>query len=150
AQDVAWTLVVLVMLMAFLVFVLAGGRALEQVLDAAGLSGRLSVWSILRWPAAAVAALLIVAVVRWAAPTGDRPRFALVTPGALVSVAVLIVASIGFDIYVSNFASYNSTYGAFAGGVIMLLWIWLAAVALLFGAEFDAARREDGPGPPPS
>jgi membrane protein len=144
AQDVAWTLVVLVMVIAFLVFAVAGGRALEQALELVGVDGQLSVWSIVRWPAAAVTALLIVALVRWAALSGDRPPFRLATPGVLVSVVVLIVASVGFDIYVSNFASYNSTYGAFAGGVIVLLWIWLAAVALLLGAELDAARGETG------
>jgi membrane protein len=79
--------------------------------------------------------------VRWASPTGGRPPFRLAPPGAVVSVLVLIVETVGFDVYVSNIATYNSTYGAFAGGVILLLWIWLASIAFLFGAELDAARE---------
>jgi membrane protein len=59
-------------------------------------------------------------------------------------VAVLIAETIGFDVYVSTFASYNTTYGAFAGGVILLLWIWLACIAFLIGAELDAALAEPG------
>jgi membrane protein len=59
-----------------------------------------------------------------------------------VSVLVLLVETVGFDVYVSNIATYNATYGTFAAGVILLLWIWLASIAFLFGAELDAAREE--------
>lgn len=142
AQDVGWTLVVLAMVIVLLVFVAASGRALEELLGLVGLADDLSAWSIIRWPGAALAALLTVAIVRWASPTGVRPPFRLATPGAIVSVLVLMVETIGFDLYVSSIATYNATYGTFAGAVILLLWIWLAAIAFLFGAELDAAREE--------
>jgi len=51
---------------------------------------------------------------------------------------VWIVASVLFAVYVSNFGSYNKTYGSLAGAVIFLLWLWITNLALLFGAEFDA------------
>jgi membrane protein len=142
AQDIGWTLVLLVLVLVLLVCALVSGRVLEELLDLLGLGERLSIWTIARWPAIAVAGLLIVAVVRWAAPTGARPPFRLATPGALVSVAVLIVATIGYDVYVTSIATYNTTYGAFAGAIILMLWIWLAAIALLLGAELDAALAE--------
>lgn len=142
AQDVGWTLVVLAMLLILLFFALVGGRVLEEVLAFLGLGTELSVWRIVRWPAVAVAGLLMIAVVRWAAPTGGRPPFRLATAGTVVSVAVLIVETIGYDVYVSTIATYNATYGAFAGAIILLLWIWLAAIAFLFGAELDAALAE--------
>jgi membrane protein len=142
AADIGWTLVVLAMVIVLLVFVVASGRALEQVAGLVGLDGKLDVWAIARWPAAAAVALVIVAVVRWAAPTGGRPPFRIVSRGAMWSVAVLLVETVGFDVYVSSFATYNSTYGTFAAGVILLLWIWLASIAFLFGAELDAARAE--------
>lgn len=148
AQDVGWSLVVLAMVMALIVLGLASGRALEEVVALLGLDKKLDVWAIARWPVAAAVALLIVAVVRWAAPTGGRPPFRIATYGAAVSVAVLIVETIGFDVYVSSIATYNTTYGTFAAGVILLLWIWLASIAFLFGAELDAARAErDAPAP---
>jgi membrane protein len=53
-----------------------------------------------------------------------------------------VLATAGFDVYVSSIASYNTTYGAFAGSVILLLWIWLISSALLFGAELDAVLAE--------
>jgi len=142
AQDVGWTLAVLAMVIVLAVLAVAGGRLLEELLRAAGKAHGLGAWSVIRWPAAALAALAIVAMVRWAAPTGARPRFRPASPGAVLSVLVLMAETIGFDFYVTSLATYNATYGAFAAGVILLLWIWLAAGAFLFGAELDAVRDE--------
>jgi membrane protein len=58
--------------------------------------------------------------------------------GAFVAIVVWVVASAAFGFYVSNFASYNKTYGSLAGVVVFLLWLWLTNLALLFGAELDA------------
>ena len=69
--------------------------------------------------------LLIVALVRWAAPTGERRPFRLVTPGRLVTVASLVTTA-GFNVYVTYLASYNATYGAFTAAIILMLWIWMA------------------------
>ena len=55
-----------------------------------------------------------------------------------MAILVWLVASVGFAFYVANFGSYNKTYGAIAGVVVGLLWLWLTNVALLFGAELDA------------
>jgi membrane protein len=142
AQDIAWTLVVLTMVIVLVFLLLASERVVEELLGLVGLDDDISVWTLVRWPAVVGIALLIVAIVRWAAPTGGRPPFRLVTRGAGLSVLVLVVATIGFDVYVANFASYNTTYGAFAGGVILLLWIWLACIAFLLGAELDAVLSE--------
>jgi membrane protein len=49
-----------------------------------------------------------------------------------------VVASLGFGVYVANFSSYNKTYGALAGVIVFLLWLWITNLALLFGAEVDA------------
>ena len=145
AQDIAWTLVALALVLVLAVVAVLGGRALEEALELVGLAEQASLWNVVRWPAAIGAALVLVAVVRWASPTGARPPFRLVTPGTVVSVAVLVIETVGFDVYVSSFASYNTTYGAFAGGIILMLWIWLASIALLFGAEVDAACAERTP-----
>ena len=83
--------------------------------------------------------LLIYAIVYYAAPNVEVPRFQFVTPGAIVGVVAWIVASAGFFFYVSNFSSYSATYGAFAAVVILLVWLWLTNMVLLFGAELNAA-----------
>ena len=110
---------------------------------------------MLRWPAAVVVAMLIYAIVYYAAPNVEVPRFQFLTPGAVIGVVAWIVASGGFFFYVSNFSSYSATYGAFAGAVILLVWLWLTNVVLLLGAELNAVidlrrspelgSRYDGP-----
>jgi membrane protein len=139
AEDVAWTLLLLVLSIVALLLLTISGGLLTDLLGLVGLSGAaVTVWSIARLPVAAALALFIVALVYWAAPSQRRPRFRLVTPGASVAMAVLLVATLGYNAYVSEFARYNATYGAAAGLVILLLWIWLAGSAVLYGAELDA------------
>ena len=71
-------------------------------------------------------------------PNVEVRHFRWITPGAVVGVLLWIVASALFFVYVSNFSSYSATYGAFAGAVILLVWLWVTNVALLFGAELNA------------
>ena len=75
----------------------------------------------------------------FAAPNVEVRRFQWITPGAACGVLLWISASALFFLYVSNFSSYSATYGAFAAAVILLVWLWLTNVALLFGAELNAA-----------
>ena len=58
--------------------------------------------------------------------------------GALIALVVLAIASAGFAFYIANFSSYNRTYGAIGGVIVLLLWVWIVNLALLFGAEFDS------------
>lgn len=95
-------------------------------------------WSILRWPVVAIALVLLVALLYSATPNVRRPRFRWLTTGSVTAIVVLAVASALFAFYVANFGSYEKTYGALAGIIVFLLWIWIANVALLLGAELDA------------
>ena len=72
------------------------------------------------------------------APDIDARRRRILSPGGLVGVAIWIVASVGFFFYVSNFGKYGATYGAFAGAVILLLWLYISSIAFLFGAELNS------------
>ena len=67
--------------------------------------------------------------------------------GALVAAALWIVGSVAFSVYVNNFGSYNKTYGALAGVVVLLLWLYLTSYIVLLGAEINAESerqtRED-------
>jgi membrane protein len=138
------------------VLIFVGGQVAQDLLGTIGLGGvAADVWLIARWPAALLVALLIYAIVYFAAPNVEVPRFQFVTPGALVGVFAWIIASAGFFFYVSNFSSYSATYGAFAAGVILLVWLWVTNVVLLLGAELNAVidlrrspelpRSYDGP-----
>lgn len=139
ANDLMWTLVVLALVMVTFVLVFLGGGLATDVFGWLGLGDTAAdVWRIIRWPAALAAAMLVYAVVYFAAPNVEVRRFRWITPGAIFGVTMWIIASVLFFLYVSNFSSYNATYGAFAGAVILLVWLWLTNVVLLFGAELNA------------
>jgi membrane protein len=78
------------------------------------------------------------AVLYWAAPNVKQPGFRWITPGGLLAVIGWVIASVAFAFYVSNFGSYNKTYGALAGPIVFLVWLWISNVMILLGAEFNA------------
>jgi membrane protein len=148
AGALVWTLVVLLLVLITFVLIFLGGGLASDVLGWFGLGETAAdVWRIVRWPAALASAMLVYAVVYYAAPNVEVRRFRWITPGAVFGVVTWIVASALFFVYVSNFSSYSATYGAFAAAVILLVWLWLTNVVLLFGAELNAAidvRRSPG------
>ena len=160
AHDIGWTLVVLGLVLVTAVLVFLGGALSEFVFNQIGLGDTTAaVWRYVRWPAALLAMILIYAVVYFAAPNVEIRRFQWITPGAAFGVVAWLLASAAFFTYVSNFGSYQATYGAFAAAVILLVWLWLSNLVLLFGAELNAvidlrrsphlSVRYDGPPLPP-
>jgi membrane protein len=138
-SDLAWTIVVIVLGLVALFSVFLGGGLASDLFGTIGLGETAAgIWRVARWFVAIAAVLGVYAIVYAFAPNVDPRRVRIVTPGATVGVLVWIVASIGFFFYVSNFGSYGATYGAFAGAVILLLWLYLTNLALLFGAELNA------------
>lgn len=137
--DLGSTLLLIALTMAVLVMVFLGGGVAHQLFGAIGLGHTAAtVWNIVRWPAALVVAMVIYSYVYSVAPSARRPLRWL-TPGAAVAVLLWILASAAFFLYVANFGSYNATYGAFGTVVILLVWLWLSNIALLLGAEVNAA-----------
>ena len=133
------TLVVLVLVAAICVAMALSGPIAEAVGAAVGLSGvTLAVWSIAKWPVIVALVVVIVAILYYATPNVQQPRFRWISIGAFVAIVVWAVATVGFGFYVSNFGSYDATYGALAAFVLFLLWLWITNNALLFGAEIDA------------
>jgi membrane protein len=138
-HDLIWTTILLLLILLTMVLLFLGGSLSDWVFQQLGLGQNLAqVWLYIRWPAALAAVILIYAIVYYAAPNVEIRRFQWITPGAVFGVFTWLVASVGFFIYVSNFSSYSATYGAFAGAVILLVWLWLTNVVLLFGAELNA------------
>lgn len=71
-------------------------------------------------------------------PDRARAKWRWITPGALAATLVWLAGSFLFAFYVSNFASYNETFGTLGGVVVLLMWLWLSAYAILLGAELDS------------
>ncbi|HYD63267.1 MAG TPA: YihY/virulence factor BrkB family protein [Noviherbaspirillum sp.] len=101
-------------------------------------------WAWLRWPAAFLILTLAVAIIYYVAPDVDR-EFRFITPGAMLAVAVWVGASLGFNLYVRNFADYNATYGSIGAIIILLLYFFISSAVLLFGAEINATIEHDSP-----
>jgi len=150
--DLGCTLVMIVLGVVVLILVFLGGGLAEDLFGTIGLgSTAAAIWNVVRWPAAVVVALVIYALVYWAAPDDRGRNFRWISPGAAAGVALWMLASAGFFFYVANFGSYNATYGVFAGLVILLVWLWLTNVAMLMGAEINAALdRARSPEPDPA
>ena len=102
-----------------------------------GQAGQLAA-SIARWVVLALLVLSAVAVLYRYAPDRANPRWRWVSWGAVVALVLWLLGSIGFSWYVDNFGKYNQTYGALAAVIILLLWLFLSAFAVLLGAEIDA------------
>ncbi|PSK64582.1 hypothetical protein B0E53_03472 [Micromonospora sp. MH33] len=133
------TAVIGVMLLASAVIVVFTGGLAEQAGNAIGLgSTAVTVWNIAKWPVLLVLVSLMFAILYWASPNARHGGFRWVSPGGILAVVIWLVISGLFALYVGNFASYNKTYGALAGVIIFLVWLWLSNIAILLGAEFDA------------
>ena len=109
------------------------------VIDGLGLgrAGQVAA-SVARWVVLAVLVLLALGVVYRLGPDRANPRWRWVSSGAVVALVLWLLGSVGFSYYVDNFGKYNQTYGALAAVIILLLWLFLSAFAVLLGAEFNA------------
>jgi membrane protein len=117
---------------------LSGGLA-KRAGDLLGVGDTaVQVWNIAKWPVLLILVSLMFALLYWAAPNVKQRGFRWISPGSVLAVLGWIIASLGFAFYVANFGSYNKTYGALAGPIIFLIWLWISNVVILLGAEFNA------------
>ena len=101
-------------------------------------------WVVLigRWVVLVVLVSGALAVLYRVAPDRDAPKLTWVSVGAVVATVIWLAASIGFSVYVSTFGNYARTYGVFAGIIVLLMWMWLTAYAILLGAEINAEAEQ--------
>jgi membrane protein len=109
---------------------------LGGLLDLEGVFGW--IWWTLQWPVLLLGLLFAFAWLLYLGPNVDHPRWRFLTPGSVLAVVIWLVASGLFAVYVSMFSSYNKAWGSLAAVIIMLTWLWLSALAILFGAEVNA------------
>lgn len=93
---------------------------------------------ILRWPVVLALLLGVLAALYYWGPDRPDAKWTWITPGAVAAAIGLILASAGLGWYVSNFGSYDETYGSLAAVVVLMLWIWISTVMVLIGAEINA------------
>ncbi len=135
----AVTIVLLVLLAISAVAVVITGGLAGQVGKLLGIGGTaVTVWDIAKWPVLLLVVSFMFSILYWASPNVKHPGFRWLSPGGVFAVGVWVIASGAFALYVANFASYNKTYGALAGIVIFLVWLWISNLAVLLGAEWNA------------
>jgi membrane protein len=128
--------------MVVIVVALLALTVLPAIGDHLGSGGRLLA-SILRWPLLAALMILALSALYRFAPDRDDARWKWVTPGAIAGVVIWLLGSVLFTIYADNFGSFGKTYGALGAVVVLMLWLFLTAMAVLVGAEINGeAERQ--------
>jgi membrane protein len=139
AIDVASTFLLLALGLMAAVMIFVGGGFADDLLGFVGLgSTAAKIWSIARWPAGVLVAMLVFSFVYYVTPDVKQRSWRWVTPGAAAGVLLWLLASVGFSTYISRVADVGAIYGTFAGAIVLVGWMWLTNVALLFGAELNA------------
>jgi membrane protein len=130
----------MVLLLAFvLIALVVSGPLAQSIGDQVGLgSAAVTTYSIVKWPVMAGVVVVMLAVLYYVAPNARLPKFQWISPGAIAALAIWAVATVGFFFYVSNFGSYNATYGTLGGAISMLVWLWISNIAILFGQQLNS------------
>ena len=133
------TLICVIAVALALMAIVVSGPVARAIGDTLGVGeGAVTAFNIVKWPVILAVVIVVVALLYYATPNVRQPKFHWISVGAAIGIGVWLLASAAFGFYVSNFGSYNKTYGSLAGVIIFLLWLWLTNLALLFGAEVDS------------
>jgi membrane protein len=125
--------------------VIAGPALAEKTAQAINMGPAFEwTWKILQWPIVFALVSLAIAMVFYFAPDAEQ-QWIWITPGSILATALWLLASLGFRFYVTNFGSYTATYGIIGGVIVLLLWFYVSALAVLVGAELNAEIEHASP-----
>jgi membrane protein len=101
-------------------------------------------WKILQWPIVFGLVTFAIAMIYYYAPDAEQ-EWIWITPGSILATLLWLLISLGFKFYVVHFTSYNATYGAIGGVIVLMLWFYVSALAVLMGAELNAEIEHASP-----
>jgi membrane protein len=102
------------------------------------------IWKVAQWPLVFVLVSTGIGLIYYFAPDAEQD-WVWITPGSLLATVLWLMASLGFRYYVVTFGDYSETYGAVGGIIVVLLWFYLSALAILVGAELNAEIEHASP-----
>jgi len=136
---VGLTLVLSVLIISALVLLLYGGRLAEHIGGSYGFGEAFVIgWKVVQWPIVLAFMLLAFALIYYLAPDLHEQSWAWVTPGSVVGVALWLLVSLSFKLYLHFFDSYSKTYGALGAVIVLMLWLYLTGAAILIGGEVNS------------
>jgi membrane protein len=101
----------------------------------------LTFFAVSRWVIIVGALLMSFDLIYYLAPNVQR-KWTWLTPGAVFGVAVMLLTSLGFRLYITHFANYEATYGALGAMIVLMLWFFLAGLVLLVGSEINVVLEQ--------
>jgi membrane protein len=144
-MSIFLSLGVALLLIIALVLVVFGPEIGGAVADTVGLGFVFQlVWNIVQWPVLLGIVLFAFALVYYFAPDVEQ-RFKFVSPGSIMAVVMWLLFSLLFSLYVDNFGSYDATFGAFAGIIILMLYIYYSSFIMLVGAQINQVIEDHAP-----
>jgi membrane protein len=133
------TLFAVVLLVLMAIIVVATGSVAKTIGNSIGVgSTAVLIWDIAKWPVLLLLISVLLAVLFWATPNAKQAGIKWISPGGVIATVIWLVISALFALYVTDFSSYNKTYGSLAGVVVFLVWLWLTNLSLLLGLEVNA------------
>ena len=85
-----------------------------------------------------------MALIYYYAPDAEQD-WIWITPGSVFATALWLLTSLVFKFYIANFTSYNASYGAIGGVIVLMLWFYVSSLAILVGAELNAEIEHASP-----
>jgi membrane protein len=137
--SIGLTIALSVLIIGALVLVVAGGRIAEGLAGAYGFGPVFSMaWKIIQWPVVLAFMILAFALIYFFAPDIREQKWKWLTPGAAIGVALWLLISIAFRVYLHFFNSYSATYGSLGAVIILMLWLYFTGAAVLVGGEINS------------
>jgi membrane protein len=135
------TVIIVILVVIGALLLISTGSIVDQVASVIGIGDfAVTVYLIVKWPILVVIAIVAIAVLYYFSPNVRQPKFKWTSVGSILALVVWALATVALGLYLSlsGGGSYAKTYGAVAGVIVFLLWLWITNLVLLFGAEFDA------------
>ena len=137
--SIGLTMALSVLIIAALVLVVAGGKIAEWLAAHYGFGPVFpTAWKIVQWPAVFAEMILAFALIYYFAPDFRKQAWQWLTPGAAIGVALWLLVSLGFRVYLHFFDSYSATYGSLGAVIVLMLWLYFTGAAVLIGGEINS------------